>query len=67
MLMEKVRERGIKDPLLFHKIGLVVGSLAGFLFGMVISDRADEFDMSRVQEETTDGQKENSVGQSAEQ
>ncbi len=62
-MLEKVRERGIRDPLLFHKIGFVLGSLGGFLIGLFISDRANEFEMI---EETTDGQQENSAGQPAE-
>ena len=60
-MLEKVRERGIKDPLLFHKLGLVAGGFAGFLVGLFISDRAEET------EEIADGsQEETSPGQVAE-
>jgi len=33
----------LTDDLLPQKIGLVVGGLVGVLVGMVISDRADQF------------------------
>lgn len=66
-MLEEVRKRGVQNPLLFHEIGFVVGSLAGFLVGLIISDRANEFDMAEVQlEEMTDGQQEASAGQVAE-
>lgn len=66
-MLEKVRERGVQDPLLFHKIGLLAGSVAGLLVGLFISDRANEFDMTEIQiEETIDGQQETSAGQAAE-
>ena len=66
-MLEKVRERGIKDPLLFHKIGLAVGSLVGFMVGMVISDRAEEFDMSGAQpEEIANDSQESQPEQAAE-
>lgn len=55
-MLEKVRERGIQDPLFFHKIGLLVGGFAGLLTGLVISDRADKFELQL--EEMTDGQEE---------
>ncbi len=66
-MLEKVRERGVQDPLLFHKIGLLFGGLGGLLVGLFISDRANEFDMTEAEiEETIDGQQETSAGQAAE-
>lgn len=67
-MLEKVRERGIKDPLLFHKIGFIVGGLGGFLVGLFISDRASEFEVQQEEtEETIDGETEPSIGQATEQ
>ena len=60
-MLEKVRERGIKDPLLFHKIGLVAGGFAGFVVGMFISDRAEG-----TEEIVDDSQEESSSEQPAE-
>lgn len=53
-MLEKVRERGIQDPLFFHKGGLFLGGLLGLLAGLVISDRADKFEIQL--EEMTDGE-----------
>lgn len=61
-MLEKVRERGIQDPLMFHKIGLALGSLIGFAVGMFISDRAEEVEI----EEIIDDPKEGPVGQPTE-
>ncbi len=40
-----------KDDLFFHKIGLLLGTSIGFLIGLVISDRADQFEIEESKEE----------------
>lgn len=60
-MLEKVRERGHKDPLLFHKIGFAVGSLSGLIIGLFISDSAEKFDLAQ---EVQDGTEETLVGES---
>jgi hypothetical protein len=39
-----------KDGLFFHKIGLILGIIAGFLIGLVVSDRADRFEIEEAKE-----------------
>jgi len=63
-MLEKVRERGLQDPLFFHKIGLVLGGFAGLLGGLIISDRADKFELQL--EETIDGETEPELIEAAE-
>lgn len=36
-------ERFEKDGLFFHKIGLILGTIGGLLIGLVVSDRADQY------------------------
>ncbi len=40
-----------KDELFFHKIGLLLGTTFGFLIGLVVSDRADQFEIEETKEE----------------
>ena len=40
-----------KDELFFHKIGLILGTVAGLLIGLVVSDRADQFEIEESREE----------------
>ena len=40
-----------KDDLFFHKIGLLLGTGIGFLVGLVVSDRADQFEIEESREE----------------
>lgn len=37
-----------KDGLFFHKVGLILGIVAGFLIGLVVSDRADRFEIEET-------------------
>lgn len=59
-MLEKVRERGHQDPLFFHKIGLAGGAFVGLFIGLLISDRAENYD-----KEIKDG--ESIIGELAEQ
>ena len=40
-----------KDGLFFHKIGLLSGAIVGLLIGLVVSDRADQFEIEELKEE----------------
>lgn len=35
-------DKMMKNPLLGHKIGLIVGSILGFILSLLISSKADE-------------------------
>ena len=54
MFMEKLKELGNKDPLIFHKVGLGAGAILGVLLGMIISEKADDFEVEII-EEVIDG------------
>lgn len=34
-----------KDRLFFHKAGLILGTIGGLLIGLMVSDRADQFEI----------------------
>lgn len=55
MLIEKLTELGKKDPLLFHKLGLTLGSIFGIVVGLVVSDRADQYEVEELVEEVING------------
>lgn len=40
-----------EDDLFFHKVGLLLGAVAGLLVGLVVSDRADQFEIEETKEE----------------
>ncbi len=42
------------DGLFFQKIGLLLGTIAGLLIGLVVSDRADQFEIEETKEEEKD-------------
>lgn len=44
-------EKFEKDGLFFHKIGLILGTTLGLLIGLVVSDRADQFEIEEITEE----------------
>lgn len=44
-------EKFEKDGLFFHKVGLLLGTVAGLLIGFVVSDRADQFVIEEIKEE----------------
>jgi hypothetical protein len=58
-MFEKLTNLTEKDPLLFHKIGLALGGIFGLLVGLVVSDRADQYEVEEVMEEVVDGAEEN--------
>ena len=50
-MIEKLKN----DELIFHKVGLVIGAVAGVVIGFIVSDRADSY-VEIIEEETpTDG------------
>ena len=48
-------EKFKNDPLFFHKAGLLLGTITGLLVGLVVSDRADQFEIEEIKEEVVDG------------
>lgn len=58
-MLEKIKDLGRKDPLIFHKIGIVGGGVIGVLLGMFISDRADQYEVEVLKEIVTDGPEKN--------
>ena len=50
-------EKFEKDGLFFHKVGLILGVIAGVLLGLIVSDRADRFEIeeTKVEEVAVDG------------
>lgn len=54
-MIEKLKELAVKDELLFQKLGLGLGAATGLLIGMIISAKADQYEV-RVIEEVTDGE-----------
>lgn len=45
--MKKLESIFNSDQMLLQKIGLVMGAVAGLLIGMVVSERADEFEATQ--------------------
>lgn len=50
-MLEKIRDLADKDPLIFHKVGLVVGGTFGILLGLIISERADQYEVEVLEKE----------------
>lgn len=59
MLTEKIRKLADKDELLFHKVGLIFGAISGIFLGLIVSDKADEFELQEVQREAINGEETN--------
>jgi hypothetical protein len=57
-VIEKIKELGRKDSLIFHKIGLSAGAIVGVVLGLIISEHADEYEVE-VLEEVADGAEKN--------
>ncbi len=54
--LTKLAERAAeKDPLLFHKLGLALGGIFGILVGLVVSEKADQYEVEELVEEVADG------------
>ena len=49
-MIEKLTELAKKDPLLFHKLGVALGSAIGLVLGLVVSDQADQYDVKIIEE-----------------
>ncbi|MCK4787426.1 MAG: hypothetical protein KAV87_26950 [Desulfobacteraceae bacterium] len=54
-MFEKLTELAKKDPLLFHKLGLMLGGIFGIVIGLVVSDRADQYEVEEIIEEVVNG------------
>jgi hypothetical protein len=54
-MIDKLKELGKKDPLIFHKLGLGTGAIIGILIGFMITDKAEQWEV-QVIEEVTDGE-----------
>lgn len=50
MMLEKLTKLAEKDPLLFHKLGIALGSAVGLVLGLVVSDQADQYDVEIIEE-----------------
>lgn len=59
-MLEKIRSLS-EDPLFYHKVGLLSGAVVGLLVGLYISGKAEDYDMSVLEEvmEVGDGPEEN--------
>lgn len=44
-------EKFEKDGLFFQKVGLIFGAVGGLVLGLIISDRADQFEVENITEE----------------
>ena len=55
MLVEKLTKLAEKDPLLFHKLGLTLGGIFGIVLGLIVSDRAEQYEVEELVEEVVDG------------
>ncbi len=51
-------ERFEEDGLFFHKIGLILGTIGGLLIGLVVSDRADRFEIEVAEEDARNERRE---------
>jgi len=49
-MLEKIKELGKKDELIFHKIGMIAGGVLGILLGLVISEKADQYEIEELEE-----------------
>lgn len=56
-MFEKLIELAKEDELIFHKLGLGIGAALGLLIGMIISAKADEYEVEII-EEAPDGETE---------
>jgi hypothetical protein len=54
-MLEKLTELAKNDPLLFHKLGLALGGIFGLVLGLVVSDRADQYEVEELVEEAVNG------------
>ncbi len=54
-MFEKLTGLAEKDPLLFHKLGLTLGGILGLVVGLVVSDRADQYEVEEIVEEAVNG------------
>lgn len=54
-MFEKLTKLAEKDPLLFHKLGLVLGGIFGIVVGLIVSDKADQYEVEELVEEVVDG------------
>lgn len=54
-------EKFEKDGLFFHKIGLILGTIGGLLIGLVVSDRADQFEIEVTEETARNERREEEV------
>lgn len=50
-MLEKLKQ----DELIFHKAGLIIGAVVGVLLGLVVSDRADRYEIPVEEEAIVDG------------
>ena len=58
MLKEKLFSLTDRHPLIFQKVGLVAGAIAGLAVGLFITDRAEAFELmieELAEEESEDG------------
>ncbi len=56
------KENNMKeDGLLFHKIGLILGTIGGLLIGLVVSDRADQAEIEITKENARNRRQEEEV------
>lgn len=54
-------EKFEKDGLFFHKVGLILGTIGGLLIGLVVSDRADQFEVEVTEENARNQRREEEV------
>ena len=50
-MIEKIKELGNNDPLLPHKVGIVAGTVIGIVLGLIVSDKADQYEVQIIEEE----------------
>lgn len=46
--------RMLRDGLIFHKVGLILGAIAGVLVGLIVSAEADKYEVADISEETSE-------------
>lgn len=56
-MLEKLEEIVKTDPLLPHKVGMILGAVIGLVLGLIVSDKADQYEVQII-EEVTDGETE---------